>query len=170
MSENNESPPGDCDKQTIINYHLTSACQKTTNPRQGIATFSRRNSSRSSAILVRKQRIPVRGLRRLETADILTSLHTSENNESPSGDCDEVRNSAACRLAAVRKQRIPVRGLRHKVLLKRTLSAVVRKQRIPVRGLRLGELLRTGWRTAVRKQRIPVRGLRPLRLRRVART
>ena len=91
---------------------------------------------------VRKQRIPVRGLK---------------HNMAWFGAREFYRQ--------VRKQRIPVRGLKQTDDLSPLVDCgLVRKQRIPVRGLkpraRASEQRRAAAAARVRKQRIPVRGLK----------
>ena len=85
-SENNESPPGDCDVMMAASgWSGYIYCQKTTNPRQGIVTRSVCHSKHAAV--------------------------RSENNESPPGDCDALPVPPFVQVPARQKTTNPRQGI-----------------------------------------------------------
>ena len=124
-------------------------CQKRTNPREGIET--RPNSRRDTPAVanVRKERIPVRGLKRWLECQARAARRMRRN---------------------VRKERIPVRGLKHFVRAGVSGSGEQQGQKRtnPREGIETAPTQTRFEVTAgtgrVRKERIPVRGLKRKRL------
>ena len=190
-SENNESPPGDCDDCLSLGWWCASICQKTTNPRQGIATDTSKPLAYSVRLSVRKRRIPARGLRpffrrvglgsgpgvrkqRIPARGLRLVLSAlpkfqnvrSENNESPPGDCDSLGISIIARSTAVSENNeSPPGDCDWRASIRKLRWRSSQKTTNPRQGI--ATVLRRSTPVpllSVRKQRIPARGLRLVEL------
>ena len=115
--------------------------QKRTNPREGIETDHRIHHpvSKPYASSVRKERLPVRGLKRHlhRLGQVLGEALQSEKRIPVRGLKPTTERRSQSHLTLVRKEQIPVRGLKQNSTgFNLSLDFCVRKERIPVRGLK----------------------------------